>query len=108
MKQRTTTQNAALHLMFEQMATELNKGGQYINMVIKADAPWNAYRVKELIWREVQKKMTGKESTTQITTKEIDEIFEVIHLALANKGIQIVFPSIETLLLQQRAREYLL
>ena len=107
-KQRTLTQNRALHLMFEQMATTLNEGGQYIGQVIKIDAPWNAYRVKELIWREVQKKMTGKESTTQITTKEIDEIFEVIHLALANKGIEIQFPSIETILLQQRAREYLL
>lgn len=83
--------------MFEQLANELNDRGMYIGQVIRFDAPWNATRVKELIWREVQKKMTGKQSTTELTTKEIDQIFEVIHQALASKGIYVDFPSIESI-----------
>jgi len=104
-KLRTTKQNAALHKMFEDMATILNDKGLYIGQVIKVEAPWNKDRIKELIWREVQKKMTGKQSTTELTTKEIDQIFETIHLALATKGIDIVFPSIQSILLEQRVSE---
>lgn len=94
-KQRTLKQNRALHLFFTQLADELNDRGQYIGQVIRIDAQWNGDRVKELIWREVQKKLTGKESTTKLTTKEIDEIFGVLHHAFANKGIQLEFPSME-------------
>ena len=98
MKQRTPAQNRALHKMFQDLADELNGRGMYISQVIRFDAPWDKNRVKELIWREVQKKMTGKESTTELETHEIDQIFEVIHQALAQKGIEIDFPSINSML----------
>ena len=104
-KQRTLTQNDSLHLLFEQLATVLNDMGLYVGQVIRFDAPWDKDRVKELIWREVQKKMTGKKSTTQLTTKEIDEIFEVIHHGFAEKGIDIPdFPSINTLMMNERIK----
>jgi len=101
-KIRTLKQNRALHKFFSELADELNDRGMYIGKVIKIDAQWNGDRVKELIWREVQKKMTGKASTTKLTTKEIDEIFEVLQLAFANKGIDLQFPSIETLMMNER------
>lgn len=104
-KQRTLAQNNSLHLMFDQLATELNEQGMYIGQVIRFDAPWDGTRVKELIWREVQKKMTGKQSTTQLTTREIDQVFEVIHQALSSKGIDIQFPSIETIMMEQRLKD---
>lgn len=105
-KQRTLKQNNALHLMFDQLAEELNDMGAYIPKVIKMEAQWDGDRVKELIWREVQKSATGKVSTTMLTTKEIDEIFGIIHLAFANKGIEIPpFPSVETLMMEMRTNE---
>lgn len=104
-KQRTLKQNNALHLMFDQLAEELNDMGAYIPKVIKMEAQWDGERVKELIWREVQKSATGKVSTTMLTTKEIDEIFEIIHQAFANKGIEIPpFPSVETLMMKMRTK----
>jgi len=103
-KLRTTKQNRSLHLMFSQLATELNENGQYIPKVIKLDAPWNAVRIKELIWRPTQKTLFGTTSTTQLTTKQIDQVFEVIHKALANVGIEIVFPSIESLAWKERLK----
>lgn len=96
-KYRSNKQNNALHLMFENIADELNDSGMYIGQVIRLDARWNKERVKELIWKPTQEVLHKKKSTTQLTTKEIDEVFEVIHQALASKGIQIVFPSIEEL-----------
>lgn len=84
--------------MFEQLANELNDRGLYISNVIRADAPWDKNRVKELIWRSTQNKVTGKQSTTQLETKEIDAVFMVIQKALADLGIEIHFPSIDSLL----------
>lgn len=97
-KPRTLAQNRALHKMFEVLADELNDRGKYISTVIRADARWDKNRVKELIWRAVQEKMFNKTSTTSLTTKEIDEIFEVIQKALAEMGIVIVFPSINSIM----------
>lgn len=98
-KPRTLKQNKSLHLLFQLLAEELNERGLYIGQVIKFESPWNKDRVKELIWREVQKKQTGKESTTQLTTSEINEIFTTIHKAFIEKGIEIPeFPSIESLM----------
>lgn len=97
-KPRTLTQNRALHKMFETLAGELNDRGKYISTVIRADARWDKNRVKELIWRAVQEKMFNKTSTTSLTTSEIDEIFEVIQKALAEMGIVIVFPSIDSIM----------
>lgn len=103
-KQRTIRQNNALHKMFEILADELNDCGMYVSNVIKLDAPWNKDRVKELIWRETQKFMTGKTSTTELTTEEIDQVFEVIQKALAEKGIELFFPSIQSLLDKKRIK----
>ena len=97
-KPRTLAQNRALHKMFETLADELNDRGKYISTVIRADARWDKNRVKELIWRSVQEKMFNKTSTTSLTTREIDEIFEVIQKALAEMGIQIMFPSIDSIM----------
>jgi len=105
-KPRTNTQNSALHLFFSQLADVLNEQGMYISKTIKVDAEWSGERIKELIWREVQIQATGKKSTTQLTTKEINKILESIHLAFANKGIEIpMFPSIEAMAMGERMND---
>ena len=96
-KLRTQAQNRAIHQLFEMIAQELNDSGLYIPKVIKIDAPWTKNRVKELIWRPTQETMLGKKSTTQLTTNEIDKVFEVIHKALAEIGLEIEFPSINSI-----------
>jgi hypothetical protein len=104
---RTLSQNKSLHLMFEQLANELNDNGLDVRSTLKEDIeiPWNSYLIKELIWKKVQKAQLGKESTTQLTTKEINQVFEVIARHLAQKfGIVIEFPSIETLMMKERTK----
>jgi hypothetical protein len=84
--------------MFEELANELNDHGLYVSNVIRADAPWNKERVKELIWRSTQKRILGKESTTALTTTEVDQVFEVIQKAIGELGLTINFPSITQLI----------
>lgn len=99
-KPRTLTQNKAIHVLFEHLATELNEAGLDVRTTLKEDfeIPWNSRLVKELIWKGVLKAYTGKESTTQMTTKEIDQIFEIIARHLAQRfGLSIEFPSLDSL-----------
>lgn len=104
-KKRTLTQNNALHLMFDQLAEKLNDAGFDMKKTLKPsiDIPWSKMSVKEYLWRPVQKAQLGKESTTDLTTKEIDEVFETLCRHLRQKlGIEIHFPSIETQIMEKR------
>lgn len=92
---RTPTQNNALHKYFELVAEALNDSGYDIRKTIshQMDIPWSKESVKELIWRQAQKTYLGKVSTTELNTKEIDGVYDVVNRYLAQFGIHIPFPS---------------
>ena len=104
LKKRTITQNRALHLWFQQLADALTETGLDMRVVLKPDIEirWTKESVKEYLWKPVMEKMFGNKSTTEMTTTEIDEIFEVISKHLGEKFGEfmdyIPFPSIETMM----------
>lgn len=103
-KPRTVTQNSALHLYFTQLADELNNAGLDMRKTLKPtiDIPWSGESIKEYLWRPIMKAQLGKESTTKLTTKEIDQVFDTINRHLGEKfGLTISFPSIESLMFDQ-------
>lgn len=101
--QRTLTQNAALHLYFSLVAETLNDAGLDMRVVLKPEVeiPWSKDTIKDFLWRPIQRFQLGKESTTELTTKEIDQIFDTMNRHLAKHGVHEDFPSIETLMNQQ-------
>lgn len=95
---RTARQNNSLHLYFTLLAEELNAAGFDMRKVIRdgVDIPWSAYNVKENLWRPVQEAQLGKKSTTKLTTKEIDVIFDTVNRVIGERtGIHVPFPSID-------------
>lgn len=97
--QRSPLQNRALHLYFQLVADALNNAGLEKAVVLKGlDAPWSKESIKEDIWRPVQIAMMGKSSTTELFTKDIDPIFDVINRHLAKFGIHEEWPSIEEII----------
>lgn len=100
-KQRTIQQNKALHLMYRMLAEQLNLAGLDIRAVLKpgVEIPWSENAVKEYLWRPVQRIVLGKESTTELTTTDIDKVANVLIHKLAEKfGIEVEFPSVERLI----------
>lgn len=95
--QRTSSQNNALHLYFELVAEALNDAGYDIRKTIQhqMEIPWSRESVKELIWRQAQKVYLHKTSTTELTTKDIDSVFDIVNRYLASLGIHVPFPSHE-------------
>lgn len=97
-KQRTLTQNAALHKYCQMLADDLNNAGLDMRHVLKpeVDIPWTMEAVKENLWKPIQKAVTGKESTTKPLTNEYGEVYEVLSKHLSEKlGLYVAWPSRE-------------
>lgn len=99
-EQRTTKQNNALHLFFELLADELNSAGLDMRVVLKPEVeiPWNKETVKKHLWKPIQKALLDIESTTELSTAEVNKVEEVLMRHLSEKfGVFVDFPSIEQL-----------
>ena len=96
---RTSRQNRAMHKFFEILAEQFNEMGLGYQDIfsVNIEVKWTPALVKEALWRHVQRVSTGKESSTKLTTKELSDIAEAIERGLAIKGIDIAFPSIDSL-----------
>lgn len=97
-KGRSLSQNAAIHLYMTILAQELNEAGLDMKKVLKpsVDISWNVKNVKEYIWKPIQMALKLKDSTTKLTTKEVNEVYECIDRHIGQKfGIHIPFPSYE-------------
>lgn len=98
---RTAQQNRALHVLYQLMADNLNDNGLDMRKTLKpgVEIPWSARSVKEYLWRPVQEAQLNKKSTTELTTVEIDKVFDTLNKHLGEKfGLHTPFPSIETLI----------
>lgn len=96
---RTTNQNSSLHLFFQMIADQLNELGQefcYTGISGKElSTPYTMNIIKEMFWKPIQLTLFDTESTTKLTTKQIDTIVDVFSKFFADKGVVIEFPSEE-------------
>ena len=100
-RKRTLQQNRALHKLFGMMAFALNGAGWDMKKTLKPeiDIPWSAETIKEFIWKPIQEAQLGKRSTTELSTKEVNEVYETIMRHFGEKfGLTVDFPSIEMLI----------
>ncbi len=99
---RSSQQNRSLHLLFQNMAFELNRLGHDFTFKglkdMELSCIYTPEIVKDYIWRPLQVAMIGKKSTTKLTTSDINAIFEVLSRWFAEKEVVIEFPNIETLI----------
>ena len=99
-KKRTDNQNRALHLWFTQLAEALNSAGFDMRKVIRkeVDISWSPLSVKNYLWRPIQKELFQKKSTTQLTTEEINQIYDNVNRIISERtGVSVPFPNIELL-----------
>lgn len=97
-KQRTATQNNALHKYFAMLADALNDAGLDMKATLRdeVEIPWNADLVKQHLWRPVQVAKLGKESTVKLERAEVSQIYDIINRHLGAKfGLSVPFPESE-------------
>lgn len=102
---RTDQQNKALHVFFTELADKLNDSGHDMRRTLKESVaiPWTPDTVKNYLWRPIQAAQLQKESTTELTTREIDAVYDTLNRHLGEKlGVHVPFPSIDELILRNR------
>lgn len=92
---RTDKQNKSMHLWFEEVARELNDRGIDMRVLVKDLQVSHTKESVKGIWKAIGEAKYGKESTTQLDSKEIDEIYDEMNRLLAMHDIHIPFPSNE-------------
>jgi len=99
---RTLRQNRAIHLYCSMVADELSGMGLmhvYTGLKgVELEIRYTQPLVKEIIWKPIQNALFGKESTTDLTTVEVGQVAEHIEMFFAKQGIDLPFPSIESLI----------
>ena len=106
-KPRTESQNKALHLYFTQLAEMLNESGLDMRKVLRPSIsiPWSGETIKEYLWKPVMEFQLQKSSTTEMTTKEIDQVYDTINRHLGETfGIHVEWPSLESLINNSRIK----
>lgn len=94
-KQRTLTQNKALHVYCGLLADTLNEAGYDFRKTIREgiDVPWSPELVKYYMWGPVQKAITGFDSSTKPETHQYGEIYEVLNRHTSQKlGVFVPWP----------------
>lgn len=102
---RSNAQNRSLHLFFTFCANSLNDLGiEFCYKGLKGmdiEVPWNAELFKSMVWKPIQITLFDFESTTKLTTEQINIILDVLTRFFAERGISISFPNRFDLWLKQ-------
>lgn len=94
-KMRTMRQNASLHLWCNEVARELNNAGIDMSVLVKNLQVVHTKESIKAIWKAIANAKYGKTSTTQLTTKELTDVYEEMNKMLSEFGIYLAFPSNE-------------
>lgn len=94
---RTNQQNRALYLYFTFVADTLNNHGLYFQTFDLFNEPvemqWDKDLVKQFIWLPIQKTLFDIESTTKLTTTDINTILDVLSNHFAKLKLSVSFPN---------------
>ncbi len=93
---RSSKQNASIHLLFRQIAEELNDAGYTRpHPWGKMEIPYSEVAVKEIFYLPILDKVFGKEHSSDLNTKELSESVDILLDALAqNTGIAMQMPQL--------------
>jgi len=76
-----------------------------ISRKLQIEIPWTETAVKEGIWKPIQMALYNKVSTTELTTAEVNQVYEAVEDALASRlspWEPVPFPSEESMSEEQR------
>jgi hypothetical protein len=90
---RTAAQNRAMHVYFTEVADLLNESGLSVQVFLKDfEIDYSKEMIKG-IWRAIAMKKYGKDSTADLTTQELQGVYEEFNRHTSKHGFHLPFPS---------------
>ena len=104
--QRTPNQNRSLHKYLTWIAEGLSDSGQDMRTLVKIPIKPTMDNVKENLFKPVMNAMyPDKKSTTELTTKEMMEVYDVFNAAMSERlGIGFDWPSEESMRIESQMK----
>lgn len=83
MTQRTITQNSCIRVFDRLLSEELNAKGYTVKLVLDkmktgTEVEWTPSAVHELLWKRMQKGLTGNVSSTELDTVQPSDIHKTL------------------------------
>jgi hypothetical protein len=94
-KQRTNLQNRSLHLYCQQLADTLNEAGIGQQVLLQGLEIDNSAESIKSLFRSLGRSKYAKNSTSELTTKEMSGIYDEITRHLSFLGIYVAWPTNE-------------
>lgn len=97
-RQRSDQQRKAIEVYCNELAKAMNAAGLDQRAVLASmregvEIPWSQDRVKDTLWREVQKAMLDKTSTTNLSRQEVSQVYETLNKWTSQTlGVSVPFP----------------
>lgn len=97
-RQRSDQQRKAIEVYCAELAKAMNAAGLDQRAVLASmregvEIPWSQDRVKDTLWREVQKAMLDKSSTTNLSRQEVSQVYEALNRWTSQTlGVSVAFP----------------
>ncbi len=92
-KKRTSAQNRALHLYFNQLSDQLNSAGYTFTNFLGIELSFTPELIKESIWKPTMQEMFNIKSTTKLTTEMINQLITVFSKHFGERSIYVEFPN---------------
>ena len=95
---RTAKQNRAIHKYLTMLADDLNAGGWSVQQVLAQAVAreWTQEGAKENLWKPIQHALYDTDSTTQLETVQVSEVYEILNRHTSELfGVGMPFPSID-------------
>ena len=87
------------------LADELNSAGFDMRKTLKeqVEIPWEPHTAKEFLWRPIMEMQLGIDSTKELTTTDIDKVYNTLNLHLSTKfGVHVPWPSEEQMAYEEK------
>jgi len=105
---RTPQQRKAIEVYCRKLADALNNAGYTVNdqVVLRLPVSWTQENIKELMFKQIMTALyPEKESTTQLDTDEVSEVYENLNLAVSERtGVSVAWPCEEELMQERLGR----
>jgi len=99
---RSSQVNKSMHVLFENISSELLARGIGRKMIMQAmkdyDAPVTEKYIKQEVWGPIMYTMFGKTKTSDLTNKEVSECYDVLNKFVSETfKLECPWPSVESL-----------
>lgn len=89
--QRTARQNRAIYAFLRELSKNLNAAGfDLLSFPWKegVEIPWSLELAKDRLWVPIQQVVTDKKKTSELTTAEVDKVYQPLARKITGMGVE--------------------